>query len=86
MKAGRQGEVRLEDEGKGCKNAFSAGTRVSDEETGLCGVINALGSIDELANLEGRDPDSPIAASNCPTPSVGEQFAGNKGTAQTEKP
>src|SRR5882762_10922512 len=64
VKAGGNSKVGFEYESKRCEDTFTARTSVCNEQAGLRGVINALGSVDELSNLENSRPHGSATAGN----------------------
>ena len=86
VETGRNGEVCLENEAELGHDALAAWAGVTDEDTCLGGVKDALCSVNKFAKLESRGPHGSTAASNGRFPlTVIEKLVGDESTSQPEK-
>ena len=87
MKTSRNRQVCFENEGELIDDPLPTGTRVSNEQTRLGRVKDALSRVDELTNLERRRPHRALATRDSRVPvSVVEHLVRHERAAEAQQP
>src|SRR4051794_39944761 len=86
MQTSRDGEVRLEGDRKLIEDALASWGSMGNEDSGLGGVVNAVGCVDELAHLQECCPHRALATSDRgPSLAVVKQLVHDHRASQAEK-